>query len=84
MKDVGRIICNKDGYLVVDVGDGAQMTCPTGALEWRLRYGDAHGARMVAASAVDSFSYLLTNCTKNEAWRRIQIMRKAMRENPST
>lgn len=31
----------EDGYMVVDVGDGAQMTCPTGELEHRLRYSDS-------------------------------------------
>ena len=34
---------------------------------------------MTAASVVDSFEYLINNCTKEEAWRRIKIMRKAIR-----
>lgn len=71
------ILDNNDGYLIVDVGDGAQMTCPTSELEWRMRYGDAPA--LIAASVIDSFSYLITNCTKEEAWRRILIMRAAMK-----
>ena len=73
------VIRDKDGYLIVDVGDGAQMTCPTGELEWRLRYGDKPA--FVAASVVDSFSYLVMNCTKEEGWRRIKLMREAIKES---
>lgn len=75
----GHIIVDKDGYLVVAIGGGAQMTCPTGDLQWRMRYGD--GAAMVGAAVVDSFEYLINNCTKEEAWRRILIMRTAMRKS---
>lgn len=69
-------IVDKEGYLVIDVGDGAQMTCPTDELEWRLRYGDKPS--LVAASAIESFAYLVMSCSRDEAWRRIKIMREAM------
>ena len=75
----GHIVIDKDGYLIVAIGGGAVMTCPTGDLQWRLRYGD--GPVMVAASVVDSFEYLINHCTKEEAWRRILLMRAAMKES---
>lgn len=62
--------------MIVDVGDGAQMTCPTGDLEHRLRYGD--GPVLVAAGVVESFRYLLLECSQKEAARRMKIMKAAM------
>lgn len=72
-------VINKDGYMVVDVGDGAQMTCPTGDLEWRLRYQSDGNANLVAAGVVESFRYLLLDCSQTEAARRMKIMRDEMR-----
>lgn len=74
----GTVLVNEDGYLIVAVGGGAQMTCPTPRLDWRMRYGDKPA--LVAASAIDSFEYLVRHCTKEEAWRRIKLMRQAMAE----
>ena len=44
----------------VDVGDGAVMFVPEPAppgntLEWQMRYGDAEGYRMQAATLIESF-----------------------------
>lgn len=80
MDDAGVITYDQDGYLIVSVGDGAVMTCPTGRLEWRLRYGDKPA--LVAASVVETFRYLLTECTQKEALRRMKIMRKALASKP--
>lgn len=74
------VVRNENGYMIVDVGDGAQMTCPTGDLEWRLRYGDAPA--LVAASVIESFRYLLLECNAKEAARRMKIMRDAMSATP--
>ena len=82
MERAGEILCDTDdGYLVVAVGDGAQMTCPTGDVVWKLTYGNAEAAALTAASAIESYSYLVYDCSEREALRRIKIMRKARRES---
>lgn len=82
--DAGRVICNQDTYLVVSVGDGAQMACPRGALEWQMRYGNPEEHRFTAASVLESYDYLVNHCTKEEAWRRIKLMRAAMKANSTS
>lgn len=62
----------------VDCGGGAQMTMPRGRLEWNLRYGDPARVRFDAASAVESYRYLVLECTKEEAWQRIKLIRASM------
>ena len=59
----------------VDVGDGAQMTFPVGEFCHQMRYGQ--NADIAAASALDSYRYLVLECTKEEAWKRIKLIRKA-------
>lgn len=81
-EEAGRIICNSNGYLVVGIGGGAQMTCPTGDAEWECRYGQAKN--LTAASIIDSFEYLVMHCSKDEAWRRIKIMRAAMKSRAAS
>lgn len=78
--DAGRVIVNNPYYLALDMGGGAQMACPTGELLNMLRYGDAERMRLVAATVIDSFNYLVMDCTKEEAWRRILLMREAMKD----
>lgn len=78
----GEALVAQDTYLVIDIGDGAQMTCPRGPLEWQMRYGNPEKHRFVAASALDSYEYLVNHCSKEEAWRRIKLMRAAMKANP--
>lgn len=63
---------------------GAQMSLPLGGLQWQLRYGDAEGVSLTAASVVDSFEYLIMHCNKEEAWRRLKLMRAAMKEVEAT
>ena len=59
----------------VPIGSDAQMTFPTTDLCYQMRYGQ--NADVCAASALESFRYLVLECTKEEAWRRIQAMRQA-------
>lgn len=65
------------GMIVADVGDGAQMSIPSGDLEWQLRYGSPEKVRYVAASVIESYAYLIADCSQNEALRRLRIMKKA-------
>jgi hypothetical protein len=79
--NTGKVICNTEGgYLVVGAGGDCQITCPTGKLEWRLRYAPDDIVASTAASAIESFDYLVRLTTKEEAWRLIKIMRKAIKE----
>lgn len=73
-----------DRILNVDVG-GAHMTVPIGDWCWQLRYvnpepdrGTVCGDRMLAASVMESYLYLIRECTRDEAWRRIKLMRRAL------
>lgn len=77
-----------DRIMNIDVGGGAVMTVPKDNWLWRLRYQRIevpHGTRvddrMLAASVGDSFLYLIRECTKEEAWRRIKIIRRALTDN---
>lgn len=62
------------------------MTVPTNDWLWSLRYQRSEpdretkcDDRMLAAGVLDSYLYLIEECTKEEAWRRIKIMREALR-----
>ena len=72
----------------IDVGDGAMMSLPWSYWLWRLRYANDMTPphicddRMLAASALESYRYLVLECTKEEAWRRIKIMRSVVAANP--
>ena len=69
----------QDQAVWVDMGDGASMTMPRGRLEWNLRYGNPEAVRYDAASVVETFRYLVLECNRDEAWRRIKLMRDAMK-----
>jgi hypothetical protein len=84
--DIGDIIGGTDRTIVVHVGDGAWMTLPIPQWLWQLNHvrqepdrGTKCDDRMLAVGVMESFLYLVENCTKEEAWRRIKIMRGAMR-----
>jgi hypothetical protein len=68
-------------FLTVTVGPQSIMTAPLPDLDWALRYGRPEDVRMVAASAIESYLYLVTMCSKEEAWRRIKLIREAMKES---
>lgn len=84
MADTGRVDgCDRVGH--IEVGDGAVMSVPVGDWLWQLRYarpepdrGNRCDDRMLAASVIESYMYLVKECTKKEAWRRIKIMRTAL------
>ena len=74
--------------LRVPVGDDAFMTIPQADWCWSLRYTRPepnHGRdvddRMLSSEVMESFLYLITDCTKEEAWRRIKLMRAAWLRN---
>ena len=80
-----------DRTINVPVGDGtpegtAHMTVPRGEWIWSLVYSKDNSEppkcndRMVAAGALESYRYLILECTKEEAWNRIKQMRSAILE----
>lgn len=82
--EIGRMI-GTDRVGTIMIGDGAQMSVPIGDWLWQLRYArpepDRKGMcddRMLAAGVLEAYMYLVQECTKEEAWRRIKIMRKAL------
>jgi len=84
-EDGGPAVIGHDRVGYIKVGGGAVMSVPIGEWLWQLRYvrpePDRHGGcddRMLAAGVMESYMYLITECTKAEAWRRIKIMRSAM------
>lgn len=76
-------VVDSDRVLTVYVHPDASMTVPKSEWLWSLRYQDeperaAASDRMMAASVGESFRYLITSCNKDEAWRRILQMRRAI------
>ena len=70
-------------FSFVPVAEDASMSVPAcggdDSLEWALRYAPpTRDASMAAASCLDSYTYLLTACNKEEAWRRIKLLRAAI------
>jgi hypothetical protein len=72
--------------LYVDVGDGAVITFPAPKAEcvvglaWKMRYGDAEKVRYTAAGVIESYSYLILECSEKEILRRVRAIRKAVAE----
>ena len=69
--------------LNVYVHDDAMMVVPRSDWLWSLRYQDEQefqGAddRLLAASIGEDIRYLAMECTKDEAWYRLQQIRKAI------
>lgn len=73
-----------DRTLHVDVGDGAMMTLPKRDWLYNLNWnaeperGTQATDRMLACSVLESYLYLVTECNRDEAWRRIKLMRTAL------
>jgi hypothetical protein len=87
MSDVAKVLIS-DRVLTVPVGDGtAQMAVPRSDWLWSLRYGrdtskpPISDDRMMAATALESFRYLIMECPKEDAWARIKQMRAAILEH---
>jgi hypothetical protein len=80
-----------DRVFSVDVGDGAVMTLPLRSWLWKLRYqrpepprGTVADDRMLSAGVLESYLYLVEECTKDETWRRIKLLRAAMNATPDS
>ena len=80
-------IIKTDRDLHVPVGDGAFMTLPRPEWLWQLNHcriepprGMHCGDRMLAVGSLQSYLYLVEKCSKEEAWRRIKILRAAMKD----
>lgn len=80
-------IITTDRDIHVPVGDGAAMTLPRPDWLWQLNHtrpepnrGTHCDDRMLVVSSLQSYLYLVEECTKEEAWRRIKILREAMRQ----
>ena len=76
--------------LTVPLGDGAQMSFPFNYWLWRLRYAEDRTPenvcddRMLAAGVLESYRYLVMECSKEEAWKRIKAIRTAVADYPET
>lgn len=84
-------IITTDRTVHVPVGGGAVMTLPRHEWVWQLIHtrpepprGTQCDDRMLVAGVIESYLYLVEECTKEEAWRRIKILREAMRAERAT
>lgn len=83
--EVGRKY-GEDRVAYIEVGDGASMKVPLSDWLWQLRYVRPEpdrveriaDDRMLAAGVLEDYMYLVQRCSKEEIWRRIKIMRKAL------
>lgn len=74
-----------DRDIHVHVGGGAYMSVPKNEWLWQMTHvrpeparGTKCDDRMLAVSSLESYLYLLNSCLKEEAWRRIKILRAAI------
>lgn len=84
MTNIGRMI-GGDRVGTIYVHEDAIMSVPLPEWLWQLRYtrpepdrGTKCDDRMLAAGVGESYLYLIEECTKEEAWHRIKIMREAL------
>ena len=84
-------VVDTDRVLTVYVHPDATMTVPKSEWLWELNWLDepkreAASDRMLACSVGESLRYLIMECSKDEAWHRIQQMRRAVRayDNPNS
>lgn len=84
MDDLRLIETDRCTY--VPVGGGAQMTVPHPDWLWQMNHvrpepprGTKCDDRMLSVGIMESYLYLIEECTKEEAWRRIKILRSAMK-----
>jgi len=74
-----------DRVLNVYVHPDAMMTVPRSEWMWLLNWTDEpeRGTlctdRQMAVGVCESYRYLIMECTKEEAWHRIQQMRRAVK-----
>lgn len=80
-------IIETDRNVHVPVGDGARMLLPRPEWLWQMNHvrpepprGTQCDDRMLSVGIIGDYLYLIECCTKEEAWRRIKLLRKAMRD----
>lgn len=77
-------VVDTDRVMSVYVHPDAMMTVPKSEWLWQLNWTDEpeRGTlctdRQLAMSVCESYRYLIMECTKEEAWARIQKMRRAI------
>ncbi len=55
------------------------MAVPTDDVVRQLTWGDPEKVRYMAASIIESYDYLVNHATREDAWRRIMVLRDALR-----
>lgn len=77
-------VVDTDRVLSVYVHDDASMSVPKAEWMWEMNWTDEpeRGTlctdRQLAVSVCESYRYLIMECTKEEAWMRIQKLRRAI------
>ena len=77
-------VVDTDRALAVYVHPDAMMTMPKSQWMWELNWtdepdrGSQASDRQMAMSVCESYRYLIMECTKEEAWHRIQQLRRAV------
>jgi len=84
-------VVDTDRTLAVYVHHDALMTVPKSQWLWDLNWLDepersetTASDRQVAMGVLESYRYLVTECTQAEAWHRIQQLRRAVRAYDKT
>ena len=62
---------------------GTEWMDDDGSMLWRMTYHEQPSDDDIssAVSALESYIYLVESCTKEEAWRRIKLLRAARRRH---
>lgn len=77
-------VIDTDRVLSVYVHPDASMSVPKSEWMWQLNWTDEPDRgtlctdRQLAVSVCESYRYLIMECTKEEAWRRILNLRRAI------
>lgn len=58
--------------------DGGTITFPTDEDRHDQRYAPINKHHLAVASALDSYAYLVLECTRDEVWQRIKDIRAAL------
>jgi hypothetical protein len=70
-----------ENFAIVPVGDGAQMDLPNGDLLWRMNFnGTSVRDSRLAVGIIQSYLYLVEDCSNKEALRRLRLLRVAARQ----
>lgn len=85
---IGRVV-GRDRTASVHVGDDAYMSVPLSGWLWQMAHSkeperpiNICSDRQLVVGVLESYLYLIQNCTRDEAWRRIKILRTALANMP--